>query len=72
MKLIVGLGNPGKKYSETRHNVGFMALDELASDAGGQFPAFGQEAKFNAEISQGEIGGEKTILAKPQTFMKES
>lgn len=75
MKLIIGLGNPGKSYSQTRHNVGFMALDELISNlsgADGQFSDFSPQPKFNAEISQGNIGGEKIILAKPQTFMNES
>lgn len=65
MKLIVGLGNPGKQYEKTRHNVGFMTLDKIASD-------FKFVKKFNAEIAVREraavICGE-TILAKPQTFM---
>ncbi|MDP3057039.1 MAG: aminoacyl-tRNA hydrolase [bacterium] len=71
MKLIIGLGNPGEKYKKTRHNAGFMALDKIAAN----FPldsARGKQLKFNAEISEGMIDGEKIILAKPQTFMNES
>lgn len=67
MKLIVGLGNPGEKYADTRHNVGFVLLDRLREKW--DFPDFKMEKKFQAELSQGEQNGEKTILAKPQTFM---
>jgi len=70
VKLIVGLGNPGDKYKNTRHNTGFMALDRVAADL--EFPIFILEPKFNAEISEKSINGEKIILAKPQTFMNES
>lgn len=80
MKLIIGLGNPGNNYTNTRHNAGFMALDAIqtnfsaqgGSTGGGQFSAWNFNAKFNAEISEGIINGEKIILAKPQTFMNES
>ena len=71
IKLIIGLGNPGEKYKKTRHNVGFMAVDAIAN----KFPfdsAQGKQLKFNAEISEGAINGEKIILVKPQTFMNES
>ncbi len=65
MKLLVGLGNPGGKYERNRHNIGFMALDRIASDHG-----FGPwKAKFQAEISEGRLGSEKVLLLKPQTFM---
>ncbi len=65
MKLFVGLGNPGTKYASNRHNVGFMALDAIASGH-----AFGVwRSKFNAEISEGRLGLEKVILLKPMTFM---
>lgn len=67
MKLIVGLGNPGKEYESTRHNAGFMAVDRLAKEFG--FPPFKLSAKHKAEISEGQIEGEKVILAKPHTFM---
>lgn len=70
MKLIVGLGNPGEKYKKTRHNIGFMALDMLASKR--QSASWRMQNNFNAETSEGSINGEKIILAKPQTFMNES
>lgn len=67
MKLIIGLGNPGEKYENTRHNAGFIILDELKNTLG--FNEFSENKKFQAQISEGNINGEKTILAKPQTFM---
>ncbi|EAR51448.1 peptidyl-tRNA hydrolase [Oceanicola granulosus HTCC2516] len=65
MKLFVGLGNPGPKYARTRHNIGFMAVDQIASDHG--FPSF--RAKFQGELSEGRLGGERVVLLKPMTFM---
>ncbi len=70
MKLIIGLGNPGKEYEKTRHNAGFLALDKIAGNF--QFPISNFNSKFNAEISQGIINNEKIILAKPMTFMNNS
>jgi peptidyl-tRNA hydrolase, PTH1 family len=68
MFLFVGLGNPGAKYASNRHNVGFMAVDVIA-----QAHHFGPwKKKFHGEISEGKLGGEKTLLLKPQTFMNES
>ncbi len=64
MKLIVGLGNPGKKYEKTRHNIGFMYIDMLASKYNAQF-----KEKFDGRIAQVNINGQKVILLKPQTFM---
>lgn len=64
-KLIVGLGNPGPEYAETRHNVGFQFLDRLARKHGLKFSAL----KFRAHIAEGEIRGCRVILAKPLTFM---
>ncbi|RYG90636.1 aminoacyl-tRNA hydrolase [Loktanella sp. IMCC34160] len=65
MKLFVGLGNPGAEYAQNRHNIGFMALDQIASDHG-----FGPwRSKFQGQVSEGKIGSEKVILLKPQTFM---
>ena len=69
MKLIVGLGNPGKKYEHTRHNVGWLVLDKLISDFKFQIS---ETKKINAEIFTGVINEQKTILTKPLTFMNES
>jgi PTH1 family peptidyl-tRNA hydrolase len=68
MLLIVGLGNPGPKYANHRHNVGFMAVDEIHRHE--SFPVW--KAKFQALIAEGMIGGQKCLLAKPTTFMNES
>lgn len=65
MFLIVGLGNPGKEYEKTRHNVGFMVADALHEAY--HFGVF--KAKFDGLISEGQIDGEKVYLLKPQTFM---
>ena len=68
MKLFVGLGNPGAKYAGNRHNIGFMALDGIASDHG--FSPW--KAQFKGLVSQGNLGPEKVLLLKPQTFMNVS
>ncbi len=65
MKIVVGLGNPGREYATTRHNLGFMVVDELARRAG----AAGARKRFRAEIAEGMLGGEKLVLVKPQTYM---
>lgn len=65
MKIIVGLGNPGKEYKNTRHNIGYMVLEELAS----RCPIEKQESKFDAIIGQIKIKGEKVLLVKPLTYM---
>ena len=65
MFLIVGLGNPGAEYQNTRHNVGFMAADALADVY--HFSAF--KSKFDGLIAEGNIDGEKCLLLKPQTYM---
>ena len=68
MLLLVGLGNPGSKYSNNRHNVGFMAVDEIAHRHG-----FGAaRRKFQGDIAEGRIGTEKVLLLKPHTYMNES
>lgn len=73
MKLIVGLGNPGKKYAKTRHNVGFMVIDALHESLSGfQVSSWELSKKFNAEIAGCTMHGEKVILAKPMTFMNAS
>ena len=70
MKLIIGLGNPGAKYEKTRHNLGFLVVDEIAANF--QFPIFNFQSIFNAEISKKISENQKIILAKPQTFMNNS
>ncbi|OQM76862.1 aminoacyl-tRNA hydrolase [Manganibacter manganicus] len=65
MLLFAGLGNPGAKYADNRHNVGFMAADSIARRH--SFSPWSK--KFQAEITEGRIGGEKVLLIKPQTFM---
>ena len=67
MILIVGLGNIGKEYEKTRHNFGFLAVDQLASQYG--FSVWKREKKFFGEICTGQIEGEKVILLKPDTYM---
>lgn len=66
MKLIIGLGNPGKEHANTRHNAGFLALDALAKELGLEWR---KDAKRNAEVAKGDMDGEPVILAKPLTFM---
>lgn len=65
MKLIVGLGNPGKKYQMTRHNIGFLAIDLLVQ----HFKASGPLSKNKSEYYETTVYGEKTLFIKPQTFM---
>ncbi len=65
MKLVVGLGNPGKEYAKTRHNVGFMVLDYFAKEQGVSI----EQNKFKGLIGECRIGFEKVILLKPQTYM---
>ncbi|MFD2740319.1 aminoacyl-tRNA hydrolase [Sulfitobacter aestuarii] len=68
MKLIVGLGNPGAKYARNRHNIGFMALDRIASDHG--FTPW--KGKHLGAISEGRFGAARALLLKPETFMNNS
>ena len=70
MKLIVGLGNPGKKYEKTRHNAGFILVDMLREAY--EFSPWSLSKKFNAEVSEGTIAKEKILLVKPMTFMNNS
>ncbi|PIR76788.1 MAG: aminoacyl-tRNA hydrolase [Candidatus Magasanikbacteria bacterium CG10_big_fil_rev_8_21_14_0_10_42_10] len=70
MKLIVGLGNPGKRYEKTRHNAGFLLVDELQKLH--HTNAWSLSKKFNAVISEGIINSIPVILAKPMTFMNNS
>ncbi len=70
MQIIVGLGNPGKEYAQTWHNVGWLALDEFKKTR--EFSDFVNNKKFKAEIAEEKQPGEKIILVKPQTFMNNS
>lgn len=74
MKLIVGLGNPGKQYEKTRHNAGFMVLDELQDQTKKtiEWSKWEISKKCNAALSTGLVNGQKTILLKPLTFMNDS
>ena len=65
MKLVVGLGNPGKKYEGTRHNIGFEVIELLARQCGAEPP----RVKFDGNLRECLLGGEKSLLLEPQTFM---
>ncbi len=65
MKLFVGLGNPGPRYANNRHNIGFMAVDRIATDHG--FSPWRE--KFQALTAEGRLGDQKVLLLKPQSFM---
>lgn len=65
MKLFVGLGNPGKKYEKTKHNIGFMVIDSLSKRL--NIPL--NESKFNGQFGSGLVDGEKVFLLKPLTYM---
>ncbi|SDK90195.1 aminoacyl-tRNA hydrolase [Aliiruegeria lutimaris] len=68
MQLFVGLGNPGEKYARNRHNIGFMAMDQIAADHG-----FGPwRSKFQGQFSEGRFGSNRVVLLKPETFMNRS
>lgn len=68
VQLIVGLGNPGAKYAGNRHNVGFMAVDEIWR----QYEFLAWRSKFQSSISDGRIDDQKVLLLKPETFMNRS
>ncbi len=65
MYLVVGLGNPGREYEMTRHNIGFETLDYLANEENIKI----NKLKFKAQLGECKIGGEKVLLMKPQTYM---
>ncbi len=69
VKMIVGLGNPGSKYTETRHNVGFMAVDNIVKSLDVKFT---EDKNFKAEVGSCFINGEKIYFVKPTTFMNNS
>ncbi len=65
MKLLVGLGNPGQKYEKTRHNAGFLVVDQVLSRVGGTWAG----KKFEAEWARASVLGQDCLFLKPQTFM---
>ena len=70
MNTIIGLGNPGKKYYRTRHNVGFTAVDQLQRTI--NLPDFKLKKKFFSQVSEGKLNNSRIVLAKPQTYMNQS
>jgi PTH1 family peptidyl-tRNA hydrolase len=67
--LIVGLGNPGPEYADTRHNVGAMVIEELATRVGGRLRA---QRQTRSDVLEGRLAGERAILARPRCYMNES
>jgi PTH1 family peptidyl-tRNA hydrolase len=65
--LVAGLGNPGREYEQTRHNAGWLVVDELAKRHGGSF-----RSKFSGQLSEVRFGDKKVALVKPETYMNES
>jgi peptidyl-tRNA hydrolase, PTH1 family len=65
--LVAGLGNPGREYAPTRHNIGFLVCDDLARRHGGSF-----RSKFSGELCELRLSGERVALLKPQTYVNES
>jgi len=65
--LVAGLGNPGREYASTRHNAGWMVLDELARREGGSW-----RSKFSGQLSETRLDGARLALVKPETYMNES
>jgi PTH1 family peptidyl-tRNA hydrolase len=68
VKLVVGLGNPGRRYAETRHNVGFAVLAELAR----RFATSRPKGKFQGEVVEADLDGQKALLLSPVTYMNQS
>lgn len=69
MKIIIGLGNAGREYMSTRHNIGWRVIDALAKEIGGQYK---DKFKLSSVIMKGELGGEAIIIAKPTIMMNNS
>jgi len=69
MKLLVGLGNPGKAYTNTRHNIGWLVLNELATE---YLAAWENKKRWRARVTPIQIHGERVVMLKPQTFMNRS
>jgi len=76
MKIFIGLGNPGKEYENTRHNVGFLVLDKLLSHKEiapvGEKIQLKNDKRFKSQVAERSVNGEKLIFVKPQTFMNNS
>ena len=68
MRLLAGLGNPGRGYAHNRHNIGFLAVDEIHR----QYRLAPWRARFQGLVSEGEIGSERVVVLKPETYMNES
>lgn len=68
MKIVVGIGNPGKQYAATRHNVGFMVVERMAEDRGG----VSWRRRFDALAAELRVGGAPCVLMKPETYVNES
>ncbi|MEK7506564.1 MAG: aminoacyl-tRNA hydrolase, partial [Patescibacteria group bacterium] len=69
MKLIIGLGNPGKEYQNARHNVGFAVVEKIAGTIGAELKL---DKKMNATVAKGKLEDMLVVLAKPQTFVNKS
>lgn len=69
IRLVVGLGNPGREYETSRHNIGFRVVDKLAADAGASWQT---RPKFESAVAEVKLAGRTVWLAKPQTFMNAS
>lgn len=69
LQLLIGLGNPGERYSDTRHNVGFLVLDRLVASAGASFR---HQGRLHGDLAEVGSGSERVRLLKPQTFMNDS
>ena len=72
MKLVVGLGNPGEKYQNARHNLGFMAVDELGKRVNREGESWRYEEKFKSEVLNFTLNASRFTLVKPQTYMNNS
>lgn len=68
MKVLFALGNPGSDYTGTRHNTGFIAIDAFAAEHGA---SFAEKSKFQAQITELNVAGDKVLLVKPTTFYNE-
>jgi len=69
LRIVVGLGNPGRRYKGTRHNVGFEVIDKLCYDGG---ISMRMNRRFRAEVGEGRVAGQSVLLVQPQTYMNDS